>query len=140
MAVVGFSFTKILVEKNDQQQGKTVVNHHIRILDLVEVPLALGSATEKGLRFNFAFHVDYNPNFGKIHLEGYMLYMAKPEEKQKLLDTWKKDKKVDKELETFLLRQALEKSTIQAVLMAKEINLPAPVPLTPKIIPRDQKK
>ena len=140
MTIVGFSFNKILVEKTDKQQGKTVVNHYIKVTDIDEVPLALGAQTESGIRFNFSFHVDYNPNFGKIHLEGYILYLAKPEEKKELLDLWKKDKKVKRELETYILKQALEKSTVQAILMAREINLPSPVPLTPKLIPREEKK
>ena len=51
---------------------------------------------------------------------------------KEILASWKKDKKVPKELMAGLLNTILTKCNIQALILSQEINLPAPIPL-PKV-------
>ncbi|MBI2658791.1 hypothetical protein HYX05_01660 [Candidatus Woesearchaeota archaeon] len=58
--------------------------------------------------------------------------MEDPKKIKELLASWKKDKKVPKELMAGLLNTILTKCNIQALILSQEINLPAPIPM-PKV-------
>ena len=49
---------------------------------------------------------------------------------------WNKDKKVDTEIYTVLIQNVLTKCNVQSILLSKEINLPPPIPLNPRPVPK----
>ena len=132
MTIVGFAFSKMLVNKNEGVKGKINISNNISITDVKESDLLLGTENEKGIKFSFAFSSNYEPKIGEIILEGHVLYMANSEKAKIHVAEWKKEKKIDKDVMKSILNSILTKCNIQALLLSKEINLPPPIPL-PKV-------
>ena len=84
------------------------------------------------LRFVFEFASKYEPNVGSVLIEGDLLYMEDSKKAKEIINSWKKDKKIDKELMTGLLNTILTRCNVQALIMSQQVNLPPPIPL-PKV-------
>ena len=69
---------------------------------------------------------------GNITFEGEILYMADPKKNKEILSSWKKDKKLPKDLMGGLLNNILTRCNIKALIFSQEVNLPPPIPL-PKV-------
>ena len=132
MTIVGFNFTKIEGEKKDMIKGKININNNVHINKVEEKDLALGNQKQKVLSFNFEFIAKYDPNIGSIKLTGNVLYMEDSKKVKDILDGWKKDKKLPKEVMPTILNTVLNKCNIQALILSEQINLPPPIPL-PKL-------
>ena len=132
MTIVGFNFTKIEGEKKDMIKGKININNNVHINKVEEKDLALGNQKQKVLSFNFEFIAKYDPNIGSIKLTGNVLYMEDSKKVKDILDGWKKDKKLPKEVMPNILNTVLNKCNIQALILSELINLPPPIPL-PKL-------
>ena len=130
--IVGFGFTKITAEKNESAKGKIDINNNVSVKDVVEDNLSLGKEKQTALKFSFEFASKYEPNLGKIALEGNLLYMADAKKAKEILASWKKDKKVPQEIMAGLLNTILTKCNIQALILSQDVNLPPPIPL-PKV-------
>ncbi|MEK6942796.1 MAG: hypothetical protein AABX00_01910 [Nanoarchaeota archaeon] len=130
--IVGFAFTKITAEKNESAKGKIDINNNVSIKDVVEDNLSLGKEKQTALKFTFEFVSKYEPNLGKIGIEGNLLYMTDAKKSKEILASWKKDKKVSQDIMAGLLNHVLTKCNIQALILSQDINLPPPIPL-PKV-------
>jgi len=131
MTVVNFSFTKLLAEKKKVAKGKIDIKNNISIKDVSEAKMAI-DAKRTALKFNFLYEATYEPEVGKINLGGEVIYVLDKKVADDVMKMWKKDKKVKADFMTNLMNHILAKSNIQAVIMSRDINLPAPIPL-PKI-------
>ncbi len=129
MTIVGFNFSKISVEKKEAAKGKITINNNIAIKSVEKKDLSLGAAKQEGVKFVFAFVSKYDPKFAEILLEGDVLYLASSEEVKKIVDGWKKTKKVSKDVMAQIMNTALTKCNVQALILSKEVNLPPPIPL-----------
>jgi hypothetical protein len=132
MAVVGFNFTKMNIERKLVARGKISIKNNINIKDIAETDLSLGKSKEAGLVFSFEFKSIYDPQVGDITIEGEVIYLMETKKVKEVLDKWKKDKKVDNDIAGEVLNTALAKCNIQALILSRDINLPSPIPL-PKI-------
>ncbi len=133
MAIVGFDFTKLLVERKGPIKGKVNIKNNVSITKVEKAMLSLGASKQAGLKYTFEFTAIYEPNLGKIQIEGEVLDLQSDEKDvDKAVEDWKKNKKVEQKLMTGLLNSVLSKCNIQALLLSKEINLPPPIPL-PKV-------
>jgi len=131
--IVGFGFTKLSAEKNEAAKGKIDINNNVSIKDVQEDSFNLGKDKQQNvLKFTFEFTSKYEPNVGTMLFEGELLYMEEPKKVKELFNSWKKDKKLPKELMADLLNTILTKCNVQALILSQEINLPAPIPL-PKV-------
>lgn len=132
MTVVGFNFTKIVVEKKQAAKGKINIKNNISIKNIEETDLSLGRVKEAGLKFTFEYKSIYDPKVGEITLTGVVLYLEDAKKVKGIVKNWKSDKKVPQELMRAILNTALAKCNIQAIILSNDINLPPPVPL-PKV-------
>lgn len=139
MAIVGFDFTKINVEKKSAIKGNIKINNNVSIKDIKEQELSLGTLKQKALKFEFTFNTKYEPNFANINLEGFVLYIIKPEQIKEIIENWKKNKKLPKDITMPILNTVLSKCNIQALIMSKDLNLPSPIPL-PKVEEKEATK
>lgn len=130
--IVGFGFTKLSAEKNEQVKGKIDINNNVSIKDVVEDNLSLGKDKQSVIKFLFEFTSNYEPSVGKILFEGEVLYLEEPKKIKEILTSWKKDKKLSKELMAGLLNTVLTKCNVQALILSQEVNLPPPIPM-PKV-------
>ena len=132
MTVVGLQFDKIVVEKFGPVKGKVGVNSNVSLKDVEKVKLGLGREKQDAVKFVFEFTANYEPKIAKITLNGVLTYINKPDTVEQITKGWKKDKKIPKEVMTPVLNSILAKCNIEALVLAKEINLPPPIPM-PKV-------
>ncbi len=132
MVIVGFNFTKISIEKTAPVKGKININNNISITSVEKTELELGTSEQSALRFGFEFTSQYNPKVGLIDLRGEILYLEEVKKIKEIVEKWKKEKKVPKEIMAEVLNQTLIKCNIQALILSKDLNLPPPIPL-PKV-------
>ena len=132
MTIVGFNFTKIEAEKKEALKGKINVNNNVTIKGVEEKKISLANDKQKVLSFTFEFIAKYDPDIGLIKFVGEVLLMEETKKTKELLDGWKKDKKLPKEIMPVILNTVLNKCNIQALILSEQINLPPPIPL-PKL-------
>ena len=139
--IIGFGFTKLSAEKEENAKGKIDINNNVSIKDVLEENLALGRDKQQNiLKFIFEFTSKYEPNVGNILFEGELLYMEEPKKAKEILADWKKNKKLPKELMAGLLNTILTKCNIQALILSQQVNLPPPIPLPKVQIAEQQEK
>ncbi|MBI5398297.1 hypothetical protein HZB03_02430, partial [Candidatus Woesearchaeota archaeon] len=63
MAIVGFDYNKITVEKNEGQSGKISVANSVNIKRVERNDISLGKTKQSGLKFVFEYSSIYNPNY-----------------------------------------------------------------------------
>ena len=132
MTIVSFNFTKLEAEKKEAEKGKVNIKNNISITGVEEKDLSLGNQKQKVISFTFEFTSTYEPNIGSIRLVGDVYYMEDSKKVKEILDGWKKDKKLPKDLMTRILNVVLNKSNIQALILSEQVNLPPPIPM-PKV-------
>jgi len=124
MPIIGFNFTKMLVETNEGVKGKININTNVTITSLEKIPLHLGKEDQDALKFGFEFVAAYEPKAGKINLKGNVIYLTAKDKTKEIIDEWKKNNKVDKELMALVLNNVLSKCNVQSIILSKEMNLP----------------
>ena len=129
MPIVGCNYKKIMLERKDNASGNINIKNNIAIKDVEEKEFALGKAKQQGLRFNFEFTTDYEPNIGNISILGEVLFLDEPKKVKELAANWKKNKKVEPEVMQQVLNTALNKCNIKALILSEDLNLPPPIPL-----------
>ena len=139
MTIVGFNFTKIGAEKKDTAKGKINISNNVAIDKVEEKNISLANDKQKVLAFTFNFTSKYEPDIGLINFVGDILLMEEAKRAKEILDGWKKDKKLPKEIMTPVLNTVLSKCNIQALILSEQINLPPPIPL-PKLQPAQKQE
>ena len=137
MPIVGFNFSKVYVEKKskiDDTPNIQIKNSAV-ITDVVEEKLPTGKAKSDGLRFDFKFSLQYEPNVGEIELIGFIYYLDEPETIKNIFKSSKKDKKISKELTVHIINTVLFKGSIKELALSQEVNLPPHLPL-PAVNPK----
>jgi hypothetical protein len=137
MAIVGFNFTNISAEKTGNVTGKININNNVMLTDVSEVDINLGAKEDKGLLLKFKYICEYQPKVGKITFDGDVISIEKGDVVKEAIESWKKNKKIQEDLTRQVLSYILNKSTIQAIIVSKDLSLPAPIPL-PKINDSDK--
>ena len=130
--IVGFGFTKLSAEKNSAASGKIDINNNVSVKEAKEDSFFMGKDKQSIIKFIFEFTSKYEPEIGTILFEGEVLYLDEPKKIKEILSSWKKDKKVPKEIMAGLLNTILTKCNVQALILSQEINLPPPIPM-PKV-------
>ncbi|MBN2052898.1 hypothetical protein JW756_05315 [Candidatus Woesearchaeota archaeon] len=138
MTVIGFSFTKMIVEKTNPVKGKVSINNNVGIKNVEETKLNINS-DRKALKLDFEFASTYEPGIGKIQLEGEVIYLAEKGRAEEAIKSWKKNKKIEKEMMTNVLNNVLAKCNVEALILSKDMNLPPPIPL-PKVGMNEKKE
>ena len=132
MAIVGFNFTKILVEKKTGIKGKVDIKNHVSVKSLESTDISLGTSKDKALKFSFEFTSEYTPVIGHIALTGELLYMTDSSTHDDILKNWKKNKDVPKETMGEILNVILMRCNVEALILSRDVNLPPPIPM-PKL-------
>lgn len=138
MTIVGFNFTKMLVERKSNPSGKVNITNNVSIKNVEEMDLSFGQSKQKGIKYSFEFNSKYEPKVGIITLNGELVSIEPEDKIKKILEDWKKEQKVKKDTMVVLLNNILAKCNIQALILSKDINLPPPIVL-PKVN-EEQKK
>ncbi|MBW3019290.1 hypothetical protein KY329_03850 [Candidatus Woesearchaeota archaeon] len=132
MAAIGVQFDKVVVDRLKPLEGKVSVNNNSKITNVKKIDIPLGKAKRPALKFDFEYTVDYAPGIAKITIQGFVTALDKPEVIDEEDKKWKKDKKVSPELMTEVLNHILARGSISALILSRELGLPAPIEL-PKV-------
>ncbi len=131
MSVIGFQVTKLHVERSEYS-GNLQVMHNVNITGVKKQDLHFPSPQNDSLKFEFAFTQKYEPKAGSILIEGFIVLLLQSEQAKQVLEMWKKDEKINKDILVQVLQTAYSRSLTQSILLAKEVGLPCPVPF-PKL-------
>lgn len=131
MAIIGFHFTKMNVERKKQPSGKINVKNNVILTDVKEANV-VGPVKQKAIEFKFSYNSIYEPDFGNIFLEGSLVFVGNEDLVNKALQTWEKEKKLIQEIVPEVYNYLFEKCSVEALILSKEIGLPPQVPL-PKV-------
>ena len=127
--MLGFNFKEIKVNKKEGVKGKINIKNNVAIVDIKEYDLSLGDKSQSAIKFIFEFTSKYDPGLGEIILGGDLLFMETSAKTKEILDGWKKDKKVPKEIMAAILNTVLSKCNIEALVLSQKVGLPPPIPL-----------
>ena len=132
MAIIGFNFTKMHIERKAPVSGKISVKNNVAIKDVEKKDFNFGKSKQAGVQFTFEFSVEYEPKIADILLEGEVIDLVDEKRADTLVKEWKKSKKLEPAVMTNILNTVLGKANIQALILSKDMNLPPPIPL-PKV-------
>ena len=132
MAAIGVQFDKVVVDRLKPLEGKVSVNNNSKITDVKKIDVPFGKSNRPALRFDFEYSVDYAPDVAKITISGFVTALDKPEVIDEEDKKWKKEKKVSPDLMTEVLNHILARGSISALILSRELGLPAPIEL-PKV-------
>jgi hypothetical protein len=131
MPIVKINIHKLHAERSLKAKGGQVkINNNVSLKDVDEMSFSVEG--KKGLKFTFEFTCNYEPELGKIEIEGQILFVDEEEKVSKIKESWDKEKKIPMEVMEQIVNAALHKGNIQAIKISEEVNLPSPLPL-PKV-------
>ncbi len=131
MPIVGFEFEKIIVERKGPIEGQVKLKNNVSIKTVEKEKTPIGDL----IKFKFEFNTSYEPKIGEIVLGGSVAYKDEDAKLIKIMDEWKKTKKIPDQLMVNLINTILMKCNIRALGLSQEINLPPHLNL-PKVTPQ----
>jgi hypothetical protein len=92
------------------------------------------SEKEENLNVNFVFTSNYEPNIGVIRIEGNLTVEDLKENIKKTVEEWEKsgNKNLPPEIAERVHNAILANCIIEATILSREVQLPAPIP-TPRV-------
>lgn len=131
MTIVKINLHKVNAERNlTAQNGQVKISNQVSIKNVEEMDFSAG--TKKGLKFTFGFNCDYEPDLGKLMLEGQVFFVEEGKKISEIKESWEKEKKIPLEIMEQIVNAALHKGNIQAIKVSEDLSLPSPLPL-PKV-------
>nr|MBI4156795.1 hypothetical protein [Candidatus Woesearchaeota archaeon] len=141
MPIVGFNFERILAEKKSPINKELRIKPNVVIKDVkIEEANLGGDKKQKLLKILFEYQADYQPKIGNIEISGNLLYTGPQKEIEKIVDKWKKDKKMNDDIILQFLNTVLLRCNIKALSLSQEVNLPPQLRLptiNKKVDPKD---
>ena len=128
MRVIGFNFTKISIEKLKEITEIPKIKTEINIPEIKGIKSTILKTKEEIIEAKFEYNVNYEPEAAKINIEGRALLSVDPKIAKDILNQWKK-KKMPEEFRMLLFNVVLRKSSLKALLLEDELNLPLHTPL-----------
>jgi len=139
MAILGFGYDKLAVEKNEEIIGKGgdfKITYNVSLKNMKDFDLKTPDKQD-ALRFNFEFAVKYDPEIGTLSMAGNIVYSETPDKIKIIKEHWKKNKDVPDDIKAELINVVFRRSNIKALALAQEVNLPPHISM-PKLIPPDK--
>ena len=131
MTIVKINLHKVNAERNlNAKPGQIKINNNVALKDVEE--LSFSADGKKGLKFSFAFNCNYEPDLGKIEVEGQVLYVDDGKKIDAIKKSWDKEKRVPMDIMEQIINASLHKGNIEAIKISEEVDLPSPLPL-PKV-------
>jgi hypothetical protein len=122
--LIGFKYTKINVERNEESKGELKITPNININSIDKFK---SESKQEILEIKFNFNIDYS-SLGKIELVGRMLLSADSKIVKDALEGWK-NKKLDNNINMIILNVIMQKASIKALQLEEEMNLPPHIQL-----------
>lgn len=128
MKLMGFSFNKINVEKTSNALKDLKLNTKIDVSEIKEVKSTLLKTKDEIVSVDFSYEITYSPEIAKLSFEGGILLGLEPRKAREVLRQWK-EKKMPEDFRSDVFNIILKKSSLKALQMEEELNLPPHFPL-----------
>ena len=128
MRVIGFHFKKISVEKFKEPTENLSIKTGMELPKIKEIEKGVLKTKEDLLEVSFEYNLKYEPDFAKIEFGGVILVSVDPKTSKNILKNWKK-KEIPKDMRIYLINVILRKSTLKALELEDELNLPLHLPM-----------
>ncbi len=129
---------KINIEKFSDNLEKLKMNTNIDISDIKQVKSDFLKSKEEIIGIKFSYIVNYSQNIAKVELNGSILVTTNPKISKDIIKQWK-DKKIPEGFRIALFNIILRRSTIKALQLEDEMNLPPHINL-PRVSNEQEKK
>lgn len=128
MKALGLNFTKLAAERKNPTVKDIKINNKLDISSIEPAKTDLLNPKEGLLKVIFTYLVEYSPGVAKVNIEGSVLLSMPPKQSKQILKDWKK-KKIQDEFKVFIYNFILNKSSLKALELEDELNLPPHIPL-----------
>ena len=128
MKIIGFNFTKISIEKLSDNLKDLKINTNIDVKGINQLKQEFFNTKENVIEVKFGYDVTYSLEIAKISLEGNIILLVDLKTSKKFIKDWK-NKKIDEEYKFMIFNVVIKKSSIKAIQLEDEMNLPLHVPL-----------
>lgn len=112
--------------KEGEKTSKVGINNNSSIINMEK--------KDGELAIDFVFTSIYNPSIASIKIDGTLYYRG--DDIEDILETWKKEKTIRR---IDIQNVIIEKGLMEAVILAKELNVVPPIPL-PRIQDGERKE
>jgi hypothetical protein len=128
MQIIGFTLTKVLIERKDDIKGKWKVTSKIDVKDIKEekIEIAVGKGIAKA---DFEYTINYEPELGEIFFKGFILILGEPDEIKSTISDWKKKKIMLSDIKLRIFNTIFQKCNIKALELEEDFNLPPHIKL-----------
>lgn len=130
---IDLKYTEIGAKRFSEARGRINVNNNSTItsVDLVDDKVSI----------EFLFTSSYEPNVGEIRIKGNILVSDSKENIERTVKEWKESgqKNLPADMAEDVHNAIISNCVIETVILAREIQLPSPVPV-PKISMKDKEK
>ena len=128
MKVIGFNFTKLLAEKLEGNRNQLKINAEIDISEIKSLKTDIFKVKEDLVEVKFKYTVEYDPKIAKIEFEGLIIFSLDQKLAKQVLKDWKK-KKMPDDFRLILFNVILRKSTLKALELEDQLNIPLHISL-----------
>ncbi len=128
MNIIGFSIREVHGKKDDNFGGQISINNRVKINDIKEEEIK--SIGKKALIVDFEYKTEYlreRKKVAEIKLVGNILLLDKNQ--SKIAKEWKKEKKIDEQVNLFLINSILQRSIYKAFEISDQLQILPPIPL-----------
>jgi len=131
MTIVKINIHRVDAERNLESAGGQIkINNNVSIKNVEDLSFDVDG--KKGLKFTFSFNCNYEPDLGRIEVEGQILFVESSAKIKEIKEAWEKNKRIPNDVMEQVINAALHKGNIQAIKISEEVSLPSPLPL-PKV-------
>jgi len=138
MRLIGFNFNKINIEKFNDKVENLKINTKINVSKIKNIKSDFFKTKEEIIEVKFDYSINYDPDFAKIELAGSVILSIEPKIVKDILKKWE-DKKMSEDFRIMLFNIILRKSSLRALQLEEEMNLPPHISL-PVLKKQDNKK
>ena len=138
MRLVGFNFTKINAEKSSEVHKDLKINTGIDVSEIREIKSDFFKTKEDLVGITFEYTITYDPGYAKLNFTGNVLIGLDSSKAKEVFKKWK-DKKIPDDFKLALFNIILKKSSVRALQLEEELNLPTHFPLPSLKPPKEAK-
>ncbi len=135
MRLIGQRLTEMHVERMEVKAGSVFGQIDTKAVP-TNVRIGEGQLGDNvPLIIEYQFSSNYNlekpkgENAAEIMIRGEVIFEAEKKESEAAVKSWKKEKQIVKDQQELVLQAVLSSSQMHAITLAKDMNLPSPIPL-----------
>lgn len=130
MNIINVTFTSINANKSSTPKGEINITNNVKLDSMTEAKMGLDK-TNTALKIGYTYTTDYSPEFAKIEVKGEIIVLEEASKATQAMKAWTKDKGkgLDQKFAAFVLTNIMNRCALEAIILAKELSLPSPIPM-----------